>query len=110
MGGGFPNTELREVNDPRVFEFFDFITLDDGELPVELIFESLKAENPEFKQNTAFGRDMLNVAVGIVWQTALVAAPIYLVVKQFWGLAIAAIIVGIGTVILKKNWYDKLED
>lgn len=44
MGGGFPNTELREVNDPRAFEFFDFITLDDGELPVELIFESLKAK------------------------------------------------------------------
>ena len=74
------------------------------------IHDLVIAENPEFKQNTAFGRDMLNVAVGIVWQTALVAAPIYLVVKQFWGLAVAAIIVGIGTVILKKNWYDKLED
>ena len=37
MGGGFPNTELREVKDKRVFEFFDFITLDDGELPVELL-------------------------------------------------------------------------
>jgi len=74
------------------------------------IHDMVIAENPEFKQNTAFGRDMLNVAVGIVWQTALVAAPIYLVVKQFRGLAIAAIIVGIGTVILKKNWYDKLED
>jgi hypothetical protein len=36
MGGGFPNTELRELKDKRVFEFFDFITLDDGELPVEL--------------------------------------------------------------------------
>ncbi|HRZ96577.1 MAG TPA: Na+:solute symporter [Paludibacter sp.] len=74
------------------------------------IHDMVIAENPEFKQNTAFGRDMLNVAVGIIWQTALVAAPIYLVVKQFRGLAIAAIIVGIGTVILKKNWYDKLED
>lgn len=50
MGGGFPNTELREINDPRVFEFFDFISMDDGELPVELIFESLKTENPEFKR------------------------------------------------------------
>ena len=39
MGGGFPNTELREVNDKRVFEFFDFITLDDGELPLELVYE-----------------------------------------------------------------------
>ncbi|MCS3869969.1 ribosomal protein S13 [Chryseobacterium ginsenosidimutans] len=33
MGGGFPNTELREIKDQRVFEFFDFITLDDGETP-----------------------------------------------------------------------------
>ncbi len=38
MGGGFPNTELRDLKDIRVFEFFDFITLDDGELPVELLY------------------------------------------------------------------------
>ncbi|AZI68064.1 radical SAM protein [Kaistella daneshvariae] len=41
MGGGFPNTELRELKDPRVFEFFDFITLDDGELPLELVFQNV---------------------------------------------------------------------
>jgi radical SAM superfamily enzyme YgiQ (UPF0313 family) len=35
MGGGFANTELRSLSDSRVFEFFDFITLDDGEAPVE---------------------------------------------------------------------------
>ena len=35
MGGGFANTELRSVSDARVFEFYDFITLDDGEAPVE---------------------------------------------------------------------------
>lgn len=39
MGGGFPNTELRDLKDKRVFEFFDFISLDDGELPVELLYE-----------------------------------------------------------------------
>ncbi|WP_312765839.1 B12-binding domain-containing radical SAM protein [Epilithonimonas sp.] len=46
MGGGFPNTELREIKDKRVFEFFDFITLDDGELPLELIInkEELNSE------------------------------------------------------------------
>ena len=38
MGGGFPNTELRDLKDKRVFEFIDFITLDDGELPVELLY------------------------------------------------------------------------
>lgn len=37
MGGGFPNTELRSVSDARVFDFFDYITLDDGELPLELL-------------------------------------------------------------------------
>ncbi|RAJ15424.1 B12-binding domain-containing radical SAM protein [Arenibacter echinorum] len=37
MGGGFPNTELRSVSDIRVFHFFDYISLDDGELPLELL-------------------------------------------------------------------------
>ena len=37
MGGGFANTELRSVSDARVFEFFDLISLDDGEAPIENI-------------------------------------------------------------------------
>jgi hypothetical protein len=41
MGGGFPNTELRSLSDKRVFEFFDYITLDDGELPIELLCSAL---------------------------------------------------------------------
>jgi hypothetical protein len=45
MGGGFPNTELRSLSDVRVFEFFDFITLDDGELPVQLIIENERSIN-----------------------------------------------------------------
>jgi hypothetical protein len=49
MGGGFPNTELRSVSDPRVFEFLDFITLDDGELPLELLWQHL--EQPELPRN-----------------------------------------------------------
>ena len=39
MGGGFPNTELRSLSDERVFEFFDFITLDDGEAPIVNLLE-----------------------------------------------------------------------
>lgn len=48
MGGGFPNTELREVSDVRVFEFFDYITLDDGELPLELLVKNI--QNLEYQQ------------------------------------------------------------
>ena len=41
MGGGFANTELRSLSDPRVFEFYDFITLDDGETPLELLIKHI---------------------------------------------------------------------
>jgi hypothetical protein len=37
MGGGFANTELRSLKDKKVFEFYDFITLDDGEAPLEVL-------------------------------------------------------------------------
>jgi hypothetical protein len=51
MGGGFPNTELRSLSDARVFEFFDYITLDDGELPVELLNSKILNPNSnEFKR------------------------------------------------------------
>ncbi len=48
VGGGFPTTELRSITDPRVFNFFDYITIDDGELPTELIFKNI--QNPENNQ------------------------------------------------------------
>ena len=44
LGGGFVNTELRELSEPRVFDFFDFVTLDDGELPVLALAEHLRGE------------------------------------------------------------------
>ena len=45
MGGGFANTELRSLSDKRVFEFFDFITLDDGEAPIENLLQHIKTNN-----------------------------------------------------------------
>ncbi len=57
MGGGFPNTELREVKDKRVFEFFDFITLDDGEVPLELLYENIC--HPEPSEESQYKRTFL---------------------------------------------------
>ena len=45
MGGGFPNTELRSLSDVRVFEFFDYICLDDGELPLELVVQNCQSDD-----------------------------------------------------------------
>ncbi len=42
LGGGYVNTELRNLNDPRIFSYVDFITLDDGELPLEKIIQLLQ--------------------------------------------------------------------
>lgn len=46
MGGGFANTELRSLSDIRVFEFFDFITLDDGEAPLENLVRYVQGTKP----------------------------------------------------------------
>ncbi len=54
MGGGFPNTELRSVSDTRVFEFFDFITLDDGELPIELLYRAVTSSAVEMSLKRTF--------------------------------------------------------
>ncbi|UEG50634.1 radical SAM protein [Ferruginibacter lapsinanis] len=44
MGGGFANTEFRSLTDKRVFEFYDFITLDDGEAPIENLFYHIEGK------------------------------------------------------------------
>ena len=42
LGGGYVNTELRELADPRVFDYVDFITLDDGEAPMLALLEHVR--------------------------------------------------------------------
>jgi len=44
LGGGFVNTELRELSEPRVFDYFDYVTLDDGERPLLALLEYLRGE------------------------------------------------------------------
>lgn len=56
LGGGFVNTELRELSEPRVFDFFDFATLDDGERPVLALVEHLRGERPRDRLVRTFVR------------------------------------------------------
>ena len=44
LGGGFVNTELRELTEPRVFDFVDFISLDSGERPLLALIDHLKGK------------------------------------------------------------------
>jgi Radical SAM superfamily len=44
LGGGFVNTELRELTEPRVFDYVDFISLDAGERPLMSLLEHLQGK------------------------------------------------------------------
>ena len=46
LGGGYCNTELRSMRETRVFEYFDFITLDAGERPLLALIEHLQEQRP----------------------------------------------------------------
>jgi radical SAM superfamily enzyme YgiQ (UPF0313 family) len=46
LGGGYCNTELRTMREPRVFEYFDFVTLDAGERPLLALIEHLQGKRP----------------------------------------------------------------
>ena len=46
-GGGFANTELRDLADARFFDFIDFVTYDDGEAPILALIEFLQDRRPE---------------------------------------------------------------
>lgn len=54
MGGGFPNTELRSLTDPRVFEYFDFVLLDDGEAPMLNLVQYLDGKRPKAELKRTF--------------------------------------------------------
>ncbi len=54
LGGGFANTELRSLQDARVFNYLDFITLDDGEAPVFHLIEYLKGERSKANLKRTF--------------------------------------------------------
>jgi radical SAM superfamily enzyme YgiQ (UPF0313 family) len=43
LGGGYVNTELRELAEPRVFDYVDYVTLDDGEAPMLALLQHLGA-------------------------------------------------------------------
>jgi len=47
LGGGYVNTELRELAEPRLFDYVDYVTLDAGEAPVLAILDALRASDPD---------------------------------------------------------------
>lgn len=74
------------------------------------IHDKLLAEHPELDANRSFVRDTVNVAVGIVWQTALTVTGIFLVLQQYTALTYSVLVVIATSVFLKLNWYNHIVD
>ena len=55
-GGGFVNTELRNLAEPAIFNYLDFITLDDGERPFSSIVEFLQGKKKQEELTRTFIR------------------------------------------------------
>ena len=65
--------------------------------------------DPQFVANKNFKRDMFNVLVGIIWQITLMATPVFLVIREYKSLAVCIVILVVTSLLLKLNWWDKLE-
>jgi len=68
LGGGYVNTELRELADPRLFDFVDFITLDSGERPLLTLLEYLNGKRSAERLVRTFIRTASNEVRYINWQ------------------------------------------
>ena len=67
-------------------------------------------DDPAFRPNSNFKRDMVNVAVGIAWQLSLAVIPICFVIRQYRQMWIALGVAAVTSVFLHFNWYKKLEN
>lgn len=70
----------------------------------------VKEEDPLFQPNKRFGLDMFNVVLGIIAQTCLTILPMYVVLWMKLPLAMTAVILFAVVIVLKKTWWNKLEN
>jgi len=73
------------------------------------ILKKIQSSDANVRKNDNFYRDMFNIFIGMVWQINMVLVPIYLLVYEYTAFTVSLILVIGTTLILKKNWYDKLD-
>ncbi len=74
------------------------------------VHQLVLADNPSFQPNKRFKLDMFNVVLGIIAQCCLTILPMYLVLSMQLPLIVTILILVVVISILKRTWWDKLED
>ncbi|MCX6234361.1 MAG: Na+:solute symporter [Bacteroidetes bacterium] len=106
LTGCYAGTFLRPATDEAVLDsFYKSVRPWGFWKPVK---ERVINRDPSFQPNTNFKTDMFNIFIGIIWQTAMIAVPIFLVLCHWKDMGIALFIVITTSIILKYNWWDKL--
>ena len=72
------------------------------------VFNAIETTDKSFKKNNDFWFDMMNSAIGIVWQTSMIVLPVFLLIRDYPKTIIALIVFILTTIILKFTWLDKV--
>ena len=72
------------------------------------VFRQCRAENAAFQKNGDFYRNAFNLIIGIVWQIAMVAMLMYLVIQQTDRMLVCLAVFVATSIVLKFTWYDRL--
>ena len=74
------------------------------------VLAQVQAQDPTFRPNRNFGRNMFNIVLGIIAQLCLTILPMYLLLSQHVPLAITVVVLIVIILILKKTWWNRLSD
>ncbi|MET0634794.1 MAG: sodium:solute symporter family protein [Chitinophagaceae bacterium] len=74
------------------------------------VYEKVLAEDPTFQPNRHFKLDMFNVVLGIIGQLCLTLLPMYVVLWMKLPLLLTVVILTVIILVLKKTWWNKLEN
>lgn len=73
------------------------------------IREQLLASGQQVEKNKDFLLDMFNCLVGIVWQSAMILIPIYLMFRDYGNAAIVVVVFLLTSLFLKYTWFDRIK-
>jgi Na+/proline symporter len=74
------------------------------------VHELVMKDDPAFQPNKRFKLDMFNVVLGIIAQLCMTLLPMYIVLSMHLPLLVTIAILTVIVIILKRTWWDKLED
>ncbi|MFH4965700.1 sodium:solute symporter family protein [Gaetbulibacter sp. M235] len=72
------------------------------------VYCALKSEDESFAKNNDFRSDMVNCAIGIVWQSSMIVLPIFLLIRDYPKTIVSLLVFIVTSIILKYTWLDKV--